>query len=69
MIREKVTRLLACSGMAGRVKKSIAGAMSLAFSYSLLKGPLSVTKKYDQLYDMAVIGGGSAGLAAALEAN
>jgi glutamate dehydrogenase/leucine dehydrogenase len=69
MIRDKITRLLVSATAATQVKRSVAGGMGLAFSYSLLKDPLSITKPYDQVYDLAVIGGGSAGLATATEAN
>ena len=43
--------------------------MSMACSYSFIKDPLAATKSYNHLYDLAVIGGGSGGLATAFEAN
>jgi len=43
--------------------------MAMACSYSIIKDPLAFTKTYEQLYDLAVIGGGSGGLATAFEAN
>ena len=65
MIREKLTRFMAYTGTMNSVKRSFAGVLGLAFGYSFVKSPLTNTKKYDSMYDLAVIGGGSGGLATA----
>jgi hypothetical protein len=69
MIREKVTRFVTYSPTIANIRRSFIGALGMAFSYSFLKDPLASVKHYDQVYDLAVIGGGSGGLATAFEAN
>lgn len=69
MIREKVTRFMAYTRTVPHIRRSFVGALAMAFSYSFLKDPLASVKHYDQVYDLAVIGGGSGGLATAFEAN
>ena len=69
MLRERFSRFLGYTGLASKARRSLVGALSLSFASSLLKNPLSTPKRYDQLYDLAVIGGGSGGLATAFEAN
>lgn len=49
-------------------KKALTSAF-LSVSASSAKTFSSNAKKYDELYDLAVIGGGSAGLATAFEAS
>ena len=46
-------------------RRSIMSAIGAAFSFSIIKNPLAATKNYDHMYDLAVIGGGSGGLATA----
>lgn len=43
--------------------------LALTFGSSFIKNPLTAIKSYDKEYDLAVIGGGSGGLATAFEAN
>ena len=65
MIRDKLTKFITYTGAARNIKRSLLGAAGLALSYSFVNNPLAHTKKYDQQYDLAVIGGGSGGLATA----
>ena len=69
MIRQKISRLISYTSAMSSVRKSLIGSMGLTFCYSFVRDPLSVTKSYDKVYDLAVIGGGSGGLATAFEAN
>ena len=69
MIRQKISRLISYTGAMSSVRKSFLGSMGLGFCYSFIKDPLTATKSYDKVYDLAVIGGGSGGLATAFEAN
>jgi thioredoxin reductase (NADPH) len=69
MLRERLGRFLNYSGAATALKRSLLSAASVAFSASFVKDPLAVSKKYGSVYDLAVIGGGSGGLATAFEAN
>ena len=69
MIRQKITRLMAYTGAMSSIRQSFRGCLGLGFCYSLIKDPLSFSKSYDKVYDLAVIGGGSGGLATAFEAN
>jgi thioredoxin reductase (NADPH) len=69
MIRERISRFAAYTGAAAAIRRSFLGAAGVALSFSFLKDPLATVKHYDHLYDLAVIGGGSGGLATAFEAN
>ncbi len=53
------------TGGINTLRRFFVGAVGLAFSFSFLKGPIATIKHYDNLYDLAVIGGGSGGLATA----
>ena len=63
MLREKLTTFLSYSGVAKGFKKALMSTLSVAFSSS--KSTNAATKSYDKQYDLAVIGGGSGGLATA----
>lgn len=69
MIRERVSRFTAYTGALETIRRSFMGAVGMALSYSFLNHPLAMTKHYNHYYDLAVIGGGSGGLATAFEAN
>ena len=69
MIREKISKFLSYTRLNHTLKRSLLATMSTALSYSFIKNPLASSKSYHQLYDLAVIGGGSGGLATAFEAN
>ena len=69
MIRQKLSRLITYTGAMSSIRRSFRGCLGVGFFYSLIKDPLAVTKTYDKMYDLAVIGGGSGGLATAFEAN
>ena len=69
MIRDKVSRFMAYTGVMRSFKRSFIGGIATALSLSFIKNPLANSKKYDSLYDVAVVGGGSGGLATAFEAN
>lgn len=69
MLRERLGRFLNYSGAAAALKRSLVTAASVAFSASFVRDPLAVSRKYASEYDLAVIGGGSGGLATAFEAN
>lgn len=64
MLKNKFSHFLTHSGIHSHFNKSIATALAFAFSTSFFHPEASI-KKYDQEYDLAVIGGGSGGLAAA----
>lgn len=65
MIRDKMSRFLTYTKVSNYARRSIISAIGAAFSFSIIKNPLAVTKSYDHIYDLAVIGGGSGGLATA----
>ena len=67
MLREKFTRFLSYSGASSAIKKALVSSLALAFSTA--KAPKAAMKTYEKQYDLAVIGGGSGGLATAFEAN
>lgn len=67
MLREKLTSFLSYSGLGRSFKQALASTLTVAFSTS--KSSKAATKTYDKQYDLAVIGGGSGGLATAFEAN
>ena len=69
MIRQKIAKLATYTGAMSSMRRSFRGCLGLAFTSSFIKDPLSITKTYDKVYDLAVIGGGSGGLATAFEAN
>jgi thioredoxin reductase (NADPH) len=69
MLREKISRFLSYSGATTNIKRAIASTLSIAFASSISKKPSATVKTYDSNYDLAVIGGGSGGLATAFEAN
>lgn len=67
MLREKFSRFLSYSGASSAIKKALVSSLALAFSTA--KAPKAALKTYEKQYDLAVIGGGSGGLATAFEAN
>lgn len=69
MLRERFSRFLTFTGATNNLKKAIASTISVVFASSTSKKTSASTKTYDSLYDLAVIGGGSGGLATAFEAN
>lgn len=69
MLRERFSRFISATGAANSFKKAIASTISVVFASSTIKKTSASTKTYDSLYDLAVIGGGSGGLATAFEAN
>ena len=69
MLRERVSRMLSYSGLATKVRRALIGTLTLSFASSFVANPLNKKKTYDDIYDLAVIGGGSGGLATAFEAN
>jgi len=56
-------------GTKTKIKKTMISMLALTFGSSFIKNPLTAIKSYDKEYDLAVIGGGSGGLATAFEAN
>jgi hypothetical protein len=60
---------MAYTGAMRAVKRSFTGAAAIAFGFSLFKDPEARSRKYDDLYDLAVIGGGSGGMSTAFEAS
>jgi thioredoxin reductase (NADPH) len=69
MLRERFSRFLSYSGAETSFKKALVSTLSVAFASSITKKPSASVKTYDNHYDLAVIGGGSGGLATAFEAN
>jgi thioredoxin reductase (NADPH) len=69
MLREKISRFLSYTGAGTTFKKALVSTLSVAFASSLTKSSSATSKTYDKQYDLAVIGGGSGGLATAFEAN
>jgi len=69
MLREKIQKFITYSGLGMNCKRAMIGTLSLAFSSTFVKNPIAAIKTYDSEYDLAVIGGGSGGLATAFEAN
>ena len=65
MIRERVSRFLAYSAITHTVRRSILTSFAGFYISNIGSASMSSIKKYDSLYDLAVIGGGSGGLAAA----
>ena len=61
--------MLGYTGLTSTARKVLIGTLSLSFASSFMAKSGQVSKKYDELYDLAVIGGGSGGLATAFEAN
>ena len=69
MLRERFSKFLSYSGAKTSIKKALVSTLSVAFASSLSKKPSASVKTYHGVYDLAVIGGGSGGLATAFEAN
>lgn len=69
MLRERFSKFLSYSGAKTSIKKALVSTLSVAFASSFSKKPSASVKTYDSVYDLAVIGGGSGGLATAFEAN
>ncbi len=67
MLREKLTSFFSYSGLGKSFKRALVSTLAVAFSAS--QSTNAATKTYDKQYDLAVIGGGSGGLATAFEAN
>jgi NADPH-dependent 2,4-dienoyl-CoA reductase/sulfur reductase-like enzyme len=67
MLKERVSRFLSYSGAKDSIRKALVSTLALAFAST--KATQNTTKSFDKHYDLAVIGGGSGGLATAFEAN
>jgi len=65
MIRERLSKFLTYSGATRKIKQSLLASLPLFGMSTISNLSANSIKKYDSLYDLAVIGGGSGGLAAA----
>lgn len=65
MLREKSSRLISYLATSPKFKKTMVSMLAFTFGSSFVRNPLASIKSYDKEYDLAVIGGGSGGLATA----